>query len=328
MGLTAFPNGVSSFGIPQIATGSIYDMPTGQPWFVCNRAGVVSGDGTSRDKPFPSIADAVAKIATTNPSLGDWIFALSGHAENVTASNVFSASLVNTTAVVIPAGTRIIGEGTGTQRPALTFTAAASTVALAAAGSTFENMQLLCPQTGVTTVAAMVTVTAAGCRVVGNDMQMSSSATALCTTGIATSSAAASCLITDNVSWGITGTPTSWLAPTGTVGANRIQVLRNNVQLPLAVTTSGCIDLTANSGTAPIDWVVADNTFANKTAASTVAIKGVAGCGGTVAYNQLTILAAGAATAITTPGNWVQIQNFLCQPGKNGILTTNGGAST
>src|SRR4051812_4960432 len=187
---TNFPNGATSYGIPLFGQGTLYDMPCGRAWFVCNRAGVTSGDGTSRDRPLTSIADAIVQIATTNATLNDYVFVLSGHAENVTASNVFSASLVNTGAVTIPAGTRIIGEGEGTNRPVLTFTAAGSTLAFAAAGISLENFVLLCPQTGTTTVAAFVTITAANCGVIGCNMQVASSATALITTAVSLSSAA------------------------------------------------------------------------------------------------------------------------------------------
>ena len=322
MPITSLPGGASSFGIPLIGPG-VYDAPPGEVFFVCNRTGAQSGDGSTRDRPLTSIADAVVKIATTNPTLGAWIVALPGHAENVTGSNVFSASLVNTGSVTIPAGTRIIGEGKYNQRPALTFTAAGSTIALANSACSVENFQILGPQTGTTTVAALFTVTGAFCQVLACDMNMATSATALCTTAISTSSAATGFVAADNNAWATTGTPTSWYAPTGTVGANRVQVLRNNVQLPLSATTGGCVDLTANSGTAPIGWLIADNSFANTTASSTVALKGVSGCAGIVAYNSLAITnGTGGATAINTPGNWNMFQNFGGVVAKQGIAIT------
>jgi hypothetical protein len=326
MPLTNYPGGQTSFGIPLFGQGSVYDMPTGNVWFVCNRTGVVNGDGTSRNAPFVSIADALARVVGTNGNQGDVIFVLSGHAENVTASNVFSGTSStgpNTGAQVIQAGVRIIGEGQSTARPTLTFTAAASTIALANQGSTIENMILLCPQTGTTTTAAMVTVTAAGCKVLSNRFNLSSSATALATTGISTSSAASDCMIAWNTGDTVTGTPTSWMAPTGTVGANRITIANNNIQALLSATTGGCVDLTANSGTAPADWNIYGNLFINKTASSTVALKGVANCTGTVAENYLGLQnGSGGATAINTPGNWNMFQNFGGTIGKQGIAIT------
>src|SRR5215831_12262776 len=103
MPFTNFPGGVASFGIPQAGQGSLYDMPSAEVYFVCNRNGVTNGDGSSRDRPMLSIADAIAQIKTSTGQVtgAAFIYVLSGHAENVTGSNIFSASLVNTTSVTI-----------------------------------------------------------------------------------------------------------------------------------------------------------------------------------------------------------------------------------
>lgn len=328
MGFTNFPQGVASFGIPVAGQGSLYDMPSGEVLFVCNRSGVTNGSGASRDQPLTSIADAVVTIATTNPTKAAFIYVMAGHTENVTGSNIFSASLVNTTAVTIPQGTRIVGEGFGTARPTLTFTAAGSTIALAAANCSVENMILLCPQAGSVTTAVMVTVTAAGCMVRNCQMQGSASATALCTTGIQLSSAASDFFALDNNGYTVTGTPTSWLSNAGTAGPTRCTVQRNDINWLLTATTSGVIDMTAASVSGPTNMLIQDNTLANLTAASTVAMKFSATTSGDASNNYLTILAAGAATAITTPGLLTMYQNFLAQQGKFGILTSVGGAST
>lgn len=327
MPATNFPGGVSSFGIPLTGQGSIYDMLGGEIYFVCNRAGVTGGDGTSRDRPLTSIADAIVKINTSVVSQCATIFVMAGHAESVTGSNIFSASLVNTTAVTIPIGTRIIGEGFGAARPTLTFTAAGSTIAIAAANSTVENMILLCPQTGTTTVAAMLTVTAAGCAVKQNQFQGSASATALVTTAISLSSAANDCVILDNTGFTITGTPTSWLSTAGTAGPTRVTVQRNFISWLLTATTSGVIDISANSVSGPTNMVIADNNLANLTAASTVVIKGCATLSGVAAFNFLTTLAAATAACITTPGLLAMYQNQVCQQGKFAIAITTGGTS-
>lgn len=328
MPFTNFPQGVASFGIPVTGQGSLYDVPSGEVLFVCNRAGVVNGAGASRDLPLTSIADAIVTVATTNPTKAAFIYVMAGHAENVTGSNIFSASLVNTTAVAIPQGTRIIGEGFGSARPTLTFTAAASTIALAAANCSIENMILLCPQTGSTTTAVMVTVTAAGCMVRGCQFQGSASATALCTTGIQLSSAANDFYALDNNGYTVTGTPTSWLSNTGTAGPTRCTVQRNDINWLLTATTSGVIDMTAASVSGPTNMLIEYNWLANLTAASTVAAKFSATTSGDMSNNFLTTLAASAATAITTPGLLTMYLNLLAQQGKQAIAPTVGGAST
>lgn len=320
MPFTNFPGGVASFGVPLAGQGSLYDMPSGEVIFVCNRAGVVNGDGTQRDRPKASIADAVASINTTSglTTGAATIFVLSGHAENVTGSNIFSGSTVNTTSVTIPAGTRIIGEGFGTARPTLTFTAAASAIAFAAANCSLENVILLAPQSGTTTVAAQVTVTAAGCTVRGCQFQMATSSTALVTTGISLSSAAADMFILDNNGYATTGTPTSWVSTTGTVGPTRVTIARNNVYLPLSSGTGGVLDISANSGTAPTNWLVADNNLGNLTAASTAAIKGASGATAIFAYNNFYIVATTGGNAANTWGSASFFQCFVGGAAKAG----------
>jgi hypothetical protein len=334
MPFTNFPGGVASFGVPLAGQGSLYDMPSGEVIFVCNRAGVVNGDGTQRDRPKVSIADALASITTTSgiATGAATIFVLSGHAENVTGSNIFSASLVNTTAVTIPAGTRIIGEGFGNARPTLTFTAAGSTLALAAANCSVENMILQCAQTGSTSTTVGVTVTAAQCMVRGCLFICAAGTASQFTTVISLSSAASQFFALDNFAWGVagTGTPTAWLATTGTVGASQVVAQRNTILLPLLTTGAGCIDVSSASGTAPLNWIVTDNTLANLTTSSTVAIKGVAGWTGVVGYNNLGVgvTTNGTTTSINTPASTLSFQNFVTSGGKWAIVGGGTAAQT
>lgn len=322
-------NGVASYGMP-VFPGSVFDANSGPVLFVCNRsplgspyAQVTRGDGTSADRPLPSIADAAQKVSADTTG-GARIYVLEGHAENVTASNTFSgtdANGPNTGAQTFPAGCRIIGLGVGRSRPTLTFTAAASTIAFANANCSLENFNLLCPQTGTTTTAAMVAITAAGCQVLACMQQMASSATALATTCISLSSAANEVRVENCFAYGTTGTPTSWLSTTGTAGPARVQVRFCDVRLPLSATTGGCIDTSANSVTAPADWEVRECIFANNTTNSTVAVKLVSGMTGQFLGCGLGIKnATGAATAINPIGNCELIQTFATVPGKAGLI--------
>lgn len=325
MPITNFPGGASSYGIPLYGAGSVYDMPWGASWFVCNRSGVVNGDGTSRDRPMVSYADALARA-----SAYDTIYVGPGHAENVTASMVFSASLGNTGAQVIPQGVRTIGEGVGTNRPTFTLTAAASTFALAAANSTLENIRILCPQTGTTTNATQVAMTAAGCMVRQCQFQGASSATALATTCIQLSAAASDALILDNTGFTVTGAPTSWLSTTGTVAPARVAIQRNTIRMILSATTAGIIDYSAASGTAPVDWLISDNNLANLVASATVAIKGVASAAGVIAYNNFSggVTTNMTTTAINTPASMESFQNFVTSGGKWAIVGGGTAAQT
>lgn len=328
MPTTNFPGGATSYGIPLFGAGSMYDMPWGNTWFVCNRSGLVNGDGTSRDRPMLSLADALARS-----SAFDTIFVGPGHAENVTASMVFSGAVAggpNTGAQVIPQGVRIIGEGIGTNRPTFTLTAAASTFALAAAGATLENIRILCPQTGTTTNATQVAVTAAGCMVRQCQFQGASSATALATTCIQLGAGSSDFQALENTGFTVTGAPTSWLSTTGTVGPARLSIQRNLVRFILGSATGGIVDLSASSGTVPVDLLIADNNFSNLAAASTVAIKGIAAMTGHVAFNFLETVNGAAATAISpnTTVSIVGFQNLVSQASKFGLnVSLNGTAA-
>lgn len=322
---TNFPSGVSSYGGP-VFQGSIYDAPPGEVLWVGNGISGRAGDGSSRDRPLASIADAFVKITTTSglQTFGAIVYVLPGHAENVTGADIYSGSSVNTTGQQAPAGTRVIGLGYGNNRPTLTFTAAASTITLANAGVSFENFVIKGPQTGTATCAALFTVTGATCAVVKCDMNMGASGTALCTTGITLGTNATKFVVTDcEVFAAAAATPTSWIQFTNTNAPARCQVLRNNVTLVLSSATGAVVDCSGGSGTAPLGWYISDNNFNNYATNSTVALKGVAGCTGTVAYNNLGITnATGGATAINTPGSWNMSQNFGGVSGKQGIAIT------
>lgn len=334
MPLTNFPGGVASFGIPVYGGGSLYDMPWGRSWFVSNAttintaSGQTNGDGTSRDRPMVSLADALARASSY-----DTIFVGPGHAENLTASNTFSGTAStgpNTGAQAIPQGVRIIGEGVGTARPTFTLTAAGSTFTLANANSTLENIRILCPQTGTTTNATQVNVTAAGCMVRQCQFQGASSATALATTCIQLSSAANDFMALDNTGFTVTGAPTSWLSTTGTIAPARVAIQRNTIRMILSATTAGIVDVSAASGTAPVDLIISDNNFANLVASATVAIKGVASAAGIVAYNNLTggVTTNMTTTSINTPANLESFQNFVTSAGKWAIVGGGTGAQT
>ncbi len=304
--------------------GTVYDVPSGATWYVCNRSGVVNGDGTARTRPLPSIADAIAVGGSF-----DTCYVLANHTENVTASNTFSGSTVNTGAMTIPIGFRIIGEGQLTRRPTLTLTAVASTLLLSNSGCSIENMTILCPQSGSTTTTALVTITGSSCALRSNSFTLAASGTALATTGVSLGSLASNAQIDDNSAITFTGTPTSFISTSATTAPGRVRIRRNIARILLSSATGGVIDFTSATGTAPVDWIISDNMMSNLTAASTVVIKGVASATGHIVNNYLeTVGGTAAATAITTPGGMVMFGNLVAQAGKTAIATTTGGAST
>ena len=129
MGLTAFPHGVSSFGVPVIGAGPY--MTTGNVFFVDSGSSLgadSTAHGKSADRPFLTIDFAIGRCTANN---GDTIFVMPGHAESLTAA----------AAVVFDvAGVTVIGLGHGAARPTFTFTTANSAdIDVTAANVTIRN---------------------------------------------------------------------------------------------------------------------------------------------------------------------------------------------
>lgn len=147
MTLTNFPDGVSSFGVPLIGSGTI-PIAT-RNFFVQSTTGSNGNEGTSPESPFATLAYAITKCVT---SKGDNIILLPGHVETVaTAGGVTFAS---------KAGINVIGVGNGSLRPTINFTATAATMLLNAANLTFRNILFT---GGIDAVVSPVVVSAADC---------------------------------------------------------------------------------------------------------------------------------------------------------------------
>lgn len=78
MGLTNFPNGVSSFGVPMMGGGGI-PATKGQVYFVDYTTGSDGNKGTSVSRPFKTVAYAYSRVTTNN----DDVIVLMGNATHV-----------------------------------------------------------------------------------------------------------------------------------------------------------------------------------------------------------------------------------------------------
>lgn len=108
-----------------------------------------AGYGQNPDSPVATIDYA---IGLCTASKGDVIYVLPGHTETVSGAAGINADV---------AGVRIEGLGWGAQRPTITMSATASTIALAAAGVWIKNLVVL--STAACTI--VVDVNAADCTV-------------------------------------------------------------------------------------------------------------------------------------------------------------------
>jgi len=130
MGLTWFPNGIKT---PLMVGGaSTPEIPytSGSYFFVSSTypLGSDSNAGTDPQAPLATIDAAIGKCTASH---GDVIVVLPYHAENVIVASGITCDI---------AGVQIIGLGTGSQRPTITFTTAnTATIVISAADVTWKN---------------------------------------------------------------------------------------------------------------------------------------------------------------------------------------------
>jgi len=121
MALTNYPNGVGSFGMPLIGT------TTGNVFFV-DDSGSNANAGTNADVPFADIDYAIGRCTANH---GDIIFVMPGHTEDIAAAAGIALDV---------AGVSIIGLGSGSDRPTITFSATDSTMTITAASCLIQNI--------------------------------------------------------------------------------------------------------------------------------------------------------------------------------------------
>ena len=166
MALTNFPYGVTSFGIPVIGSGGNVPLTNtgGQYWFVSSPLGS-NGNPGSFNLPFATLAYALA-----NPSLkvNDTIVVEAGHAETVAAAAGLLASV---------ADVNIVGQGTGTSAPTITFaTATTATFRITGAGVSVQGLKFV---TGINSLATIFDIRAKGVLIQNNVFQDDGTNTAL-----------------------------------------------------------------------------------------------------------------------------------------------------
>lgn len=128
MGLTHFPNGVSSFGIPQLGGAGQIPQTTGTYFFV-DDSGSNANDGKDPDHPFADLDYAVSQCTASH---GDVIILMPGHAETTT------------TAIGIDiVGVTVIGLGYGDARPTITVNAAVHGLEVSADDCKISNIRVI-----------------------------------------------------------------------------------------------------------------------------------------------------------------------------------------
>jgi len=139
MGLTAFPNGLSSMGSP--VTSGTY-ITTGSVFFVDSNTGLDSYNGKDPDHAFATIDHAIGHCTS---GVCDTIFVMPNHAETISSSTGCNVDVD---------GVAIIGLGNGENRPTLTLaTTTSAKVELAGHSVWIENLLL---KAGIDAVAHFI----------------------------------------------------------------------------------------------------------------------------------------------------------------------------
>ena len=128
MGLTHFPNGVSSFGVPVMGGGGRVPFTTGTYFFVDSVTGNNANDGLDPDHPFATIDYAVAQC-TANKN--DVIIVMPNHTEDIASAGGIDLDI---------AGISVIGLGNGNDRPLITYSTTLSEMDIDAEGIYIENI--------------------------------------------------------------------------------------------------------------------------------------------------------------------------------------------
>lgn len=289
MALTAFPNGVSSFGVPVMGGVSI-PTSTGNYFFVDSGAGTdsaatSSGFGKSPDRPFATIDFAIGQCSDNN---GDIIVVMPGHTEALSGASAITVDV---------AGVQIIGLGTGNSRPALTWETAATTIVVSSASCRISNFRLI---TGAEEVVVGIDVNAAGFVFDNNRMgeQDADSDEFLRCIDLATATDA---VIRDNF----------FFAPSGDEANEFINLDTSHRFICVNNFMCGDLDDAAimDSNTASADILIAYNLVVNTASSGGAAIDLDTACTGMIAYNGLAELGTGLAGL--DPGSCMTIENYI-----------------
>lgn len=289
--------------------------------FTANGAAILFVATSAQLSALGQVGEAIAdrSYTTINAALnvcvtgrGDRIFVLPGYTANIDAADAWS-SLVAT-------DVSIIGLGEGTNRPALTWTAATSTTLFDIANFKLFNCQLFLagPHAAGTavTVAAPITVSATGCEISDCDIWWGFDADQIVAIGITTTTAADNFKFNRNRCYAETAA-----VPTTTFlrlnGADQLEIDGTQIIGAGSTTAIGPVQqLTTGSLKARI----VNSLFQNTLASSTIAFTALAGSTGMVDKCGFGVLASG--NGITTGSGFQVTNSYTAVAGAAGALTT------
>lgn len=299
MGVTNFPNGITSYGVPIMGSTSP-DVLAGNVFFVGATAatkwiaGVDDPSYGSLEKPFATIDYAIGKCTANQ---GDVIYVLPGHTETIAAAGGITCDV---------AGISIIGLGNGDLRPTITWSATASSWLVTAANVLIKN---IITTISVDEVVSMFAVSAAGCTLDAVDFKEygAKGATGQAIQFLLTTSGASNLTIQNCRHRQLTAATADqvWIQ---LVGTTNTRILRNSIHiLAKASVNSICI----SGSTAVVEAEIAYNTILWLGATITSVINLVTTSTGMIHDNRLAGGAAVLLAAIITADACYNFENYV-----------------
>jgi len=297
MGLTNFPNGISSMGMPIVGGGM---LTSGSVFFVHSGTGSDGNSGEDTDHPLATV-DAAINKCTANK--GDVIFAMPGHSETATTAALFDADI---------AGISIIGLGNGNDRPLFTLgTSTGADIDLNADGVLVRNLRF--DFTGIDAIAAGLDVDGANITIEECDILMADTAQA--TMGVDVGGSSHGFTFRRNIVHANTAGANSAIrlgaCATAIAASNDVLIEGNTFDGDFAV---ACIENTdGTTQIAHLRTMVRDNVIVSANADEPFVSFGVSGSGhtGTIINNYVSLPGTSAALLVTHKGDCRAFQNYV-----------------
>jgi hypothetical protein len=286
MGLTNYPNGLASFGMPVLPG---MDRPyTGTAFFVCNATNANGSDGNSGlkpDQPLATLAKAITLVTANND---DVIYVMKGHAETLASAAAIACAT---------AGFTIIGLGNGRLRPRFTWaTLTSATWTISAANVAIKNCVFI--GTGIDALVTMFAVTGDDCTFEGCEFDIAN-ATNQVLLGITITGTDRFKFYNNNVHGTADAGCTNFIQIVGSAGKQKDYEFIGNRIIGAFTTTLGAIN---NITVAMVNLVVWRNLFVNLTASATKCIVTLTASTGFVSQNTFGI--GSGAVPITMDAGW------------------------
>lgn len=307
MGLTNFPNGITSFGVPVMGGSGLIPATTGTYFFVSSDTGSDAHSGKSPAEAFGTIDYAIGKCTADK---GDVIVVMPGHTETISAAGGITADV---------AGITIVGLGNGGLRPIITFSATASTFAISAANVTIKN---IITTISIDEVVSMFNITGADCTLDGVDFRPYG---ALGATGQARQFAAitgARCTIQNctHRQYTAAGAAQVWITTNATDGHKII----NNDTMILANASTSSHWIGSSAAPTEIEIVGNRTLFLGGTITGVITL--TTGTTGLITHNIIgSGTAVSTATAIVADGAYVAENYWMDDAAASAILTPAAG---